>query len=234
MPFAGIEEHLVSLLAPTSFEAEQYRTLAHLLEQRRQGAEPLLVAVSSPAPGDGKTITAINLVGALTVTRHARVLLVEADLRQPRIAEYLRLDRTRTLGLADAARDPSLTLDHVTMWPPSADFGVVSAGQRATTSNEVLTSPALGSLFEAMGRRYEYVILDTPPLIPFLDCRLLERWIDGFLVVVAAHKTPRKLLSEAMNVVDPAKLMGCVFNGDDRPVLGYRAHEAYDRAVHKG
>jgi Mrp family chromosome partitioning ATPase len=77
-------------------------------------------------------------------------------------------------------------------------------------------------------------VLDTPPLIPFLDCRLLERWIDGILVVVTAHKTPCKLLNEAISVVDPAKIIGLVFNDDDRPIFGYHSYYAYNRPLQKG
>jgi Mrp family chromosome partitioning ATPase len=70
-------------------------------------------------------------------------------------------------------------------------------------------------------RQYDYVFIDTPPIVPFADARLLGRWTDGCLVIVAAHKTPRKLLAEALNLVDPAKLIGVVLNGDDQPLSGH-------------
>jgi Mrp family chromosome partitioning ATPase len=63
--------------------------------------------------------------------------------------------------------------------------------------------------------------LDTPPLVPYPDCRVIGKWVDGFIVVVAAHKTPRKLVEEALQVMDPAKIVGLIFNRDDRPVSGY-------------
>src|SRR3989442_1771874 len=68
---------------------------------------------------------------------------------------------------------------------------------------------------------YDYVLIDTPPVVAVADSRLLEQWVDCFIVVVAAHKTPRKLLSEALNLLDPAKVLGVVFNGDDRPLAPY-------------
>jgi Mrp family chromosome partitioning ATPase len=70
-------------------------------------------------------------------------------------------------------------------------------------------------------KHYDYVIIDTPPLLPFADCRLIEQWIDGLLMVVAAHKTPRKLLAEALDIVDPAKLVGLVLNKDDYQIARY-------------
>jgi Mrp family chromosome partitioning ATPase len=65
------------------------------------------------------------------------------------------------------------------------------------------------------------VILDTPPIVPVVDSALLSRVVDGVLVVVAANKTPRKLLEEALNELDPAKVVGIVFNNDNRPLYGY-------------
>ena len=97
----GLEEHLVSLLAPTSFEAEQYRTLRHLIEQLHKAAELQVFAVSSPTASDGKTTTAINLAGALAQSHDARVLLIDADLRVPTVGTNLGLDERPGPGLAD-------------------------------------------------------------------------------------------------------------------------------------
>src|SRR5262249_36242996 len=85
----------------------------------------------------------------------------------------------------------------------------------------VLKLPRVGELLAAARQAYDFIVLDTPPLVAIPDCRVIEKWVDGFLVVVAAHKTPRKLLEEALNVTEPAKVIGLVFNGDDRPLSGY-------------
>jgi Mrp family chromosome partitioning ATPase len=63
--------------------------------------------------------------------------------------------------------------------------------------------------------------------VPLPDCRLIGKWVDGFLVVVGAHKTPRRLLADALKVLDPAKVIGVVFNGDDRPKFGYYGYYDY-------
>ncbi len=65
------------------------------------------------------------------------------------------------------------------------------------------------------------VIVDTPPLLPVFDSAVLARIVDQLLIVVAANQTPRKLLGEALNMVDATKVMGIVFNRDDRPLFGY-------------
>ncbi len=213
----GVEEHLVSLLAPSSFEAEQYRALRHLIEQLHRASELSIIAISSADGGDGKTTSSINLAGALAQAHDTRVLLVDGDLRGANLAGDLGLDE-RAPGLVDAILDTRLTLGAVTQVCPTYNLSVISAGRLASAPYEVLKSVRVGELFTEAREKYDYVIVDTPPLVSVPDSRLLGKWVDGFLIVVAAHRTPRKLVQEALNLVDAAKIVGIVFNGDDRPV----------------
>jgi len=91
----------------------------------------------------------------------------------------------------------------------------------------LLKSPRLEALFEEMRQHYDYVVLDTPPFLPVPDCRLIEKCIDGFLLVVAAHRTPRGAVAETLNLMDPAKVVGAVFNGDDARRSNY--YDVYAR-----
>ncbi|PYM67589.1 MAG: hypothetical protein DME11_03295, partial [Candidatus Rokuibacteriota bacterium] len=84
-------EHLVSLFDPTSYEAEQYRVLRHVVETLRKGANLQILALTSAGVGDGKTTTAMNLAGSLAQSTHARVLLADMDLRRPMVAHRLGL-----------------------------------------------------------------------------------------------------------------------------------------------
>jgi len=211
-----LDDHLVSLLAPASFEAEQYRALRHVVEQLHRSAELSVVAVSSPDAGDGKTTTAINLAGTLAQAPDARVLIIDADLRGANLAGYLGLDDQLAPGFVDAILDTNLTLQAVTQKRPHLNLSIVSAGRRSSTPYEVLKSTRVGELLVEARKKYDYVIVDTPPLVSVPDGRVIGKWVDGFLIVVAAHRTPRKLLEEALHVTEPAKLVGLVFNSDDR------------------
>jgi capsular exopolysaccharide synthesis family protein len=213
-----LEEHLISLLAPASFEAEQYRVLRHTIEQLRRSVELSVIAVSSPVAADGKTTTSINLAGTLAQASDARVLLVDADLRAGSLAAHLGLDEQAVPGLVDAILDANLTLEAITQTHRHLNLSVVTAGRRSTAPYEVLKSPRVGELFTEARQKYDYVIVDTSPLVPVPDGRVLGKWVDGFLIVVAAHQTPRKLLEEALSLMEPSKVVGMVFNGDDRHV----------------
>jgi len=76
-------------------------------------------------------------------------------------------------------------------------------------------------------QRYDYIVIDTPPVLPAADSRLLGKWVDGYMVVVAADKTPRKLLEETFALLGPDKILGIVFNGES-----YK-HSRYGRYYYK-
>ena len=210
-----VEAHLVSLLHPTSFLAEPYRALRHIVEQRQRTGKLSILAVSSAGGGEGKTTTAINLAGALAQAPGSRVLLIDADLRTASVARHLVLGEVGSHGLVDAILDSKLSLYDVVRARPPFNLDVLPAGILPATPYEVLKSPRLEELLEEARGRYDYVILDTAPLVPVPDSRLIGKLVDGFLLVVAAHKTRSKLLAEALNLMEPAKLLGLVFNGDD-------------------
>lgn len=217
----GVEQHMVSILAPSSFEAEQYRALRLVLEERHKTDALTIFAVSSATPGDGKTTTAINLAAALAQDPETLVLLAEVDIRRPSLATYLGLGHATGPVLVDAIQNPGLALKNLTQWHTRFNFSILLAGKPPDAPYEVLKSPRLKQVLEEARRQYDYVVLDTPPAVPIPDCRILAKLVDGFLMVVAAHKTPRKLLAEALNAMDPEKLIGLVFNNDDRPFGGY-------------
>jgi protein-tyrosine kinase len=206
-------EHLVSLLDPASYEAEQYRVLRHVVETLR-GASLQVVAVTSPGVNDGKTTTAINLAGALAQSVKARVLLVDLDLRSPTIAGQLGLGGAR-YSVVDALLKPNLTLEETAEHLPHFNLSVLPAGGSALVPYELLGSPRLEALLKDARQRYDYIVLDTPPFAPVPDCRLIAKCVDGFIIVVAAHRTPRGMLGKALDAMDPTKVLGLVFNCDD-------------------
>jgi capsular exopolysaccharide synthesis family protein len=233
-PPHGVETHLVTLLTPASFEAEQYQALRFVIEELHKSAKLTLIAVTGATPGDGKTITAINLAGALAQSPDTKVLLVDADIRRPSVAAYLGLPNSTGPGLVGALQSGSLNLEQVVRQDPRFNFSVLPAGRPLVSSYDALKSLRLEKLLTEARQRYEFVVIDTPPLVPVPDCRIIEKLIDGFLLVVAAHKTPRKLTEESLNVLNPAKVIGLVFNNDDRPLGGYyEYYSAYDPA-HNG
>src|SRR5262245_57300747 len=106
-----IDSRLVAVSAPASMEAEQYQALRLRLERLQSARELKILAITSPGPREGKTVTAINLAAALARGSETRVLLIEADIRRPSIARYLRIESDGATTFARALADSAATLD---------------------------------------------------------------------------------------------------------------------------
>lgn len=225
-----IDEHLVSLLEPSSFAAEQYRALRHTVEQARLTAGSAVFAVGSPSAADGKTTTAINLAGALAQAPDARVLLLEADLRRPQMAHRLGLGTVPAPGLVDAILSPNIPLGEVARHLPEYNLSVAAAGRYPAKPYELLKSVRLGELLAEARRDYDYIVVDTPPLVAFPDCRIVGNWVDAWFLVVAAHRTSREVLAEALRLLDPSKMLGFIFTHDER----FRANGRYYGGYYTG
>lgn len=232
IPWKKIDGRLVSLTAPTSPEAHQYRVLGHQLERLRREGGLRLVAVTSPFAGDGKTTTSINVAATLAQAPGSRTLLVDCDLRLPAVAKYLRVEGVDAPGLSEAVQ-ARLGLDAVMQrCPPRVDLWLLTAGRPPEDPYDVIRSPHFADLLEEARRRFDFVVIDTPPILPVPDGREIARWVDGFLVVVAAHRTPRPLLAEALGVLEPDKVVGLVLNGDDSfSSEYYRYYRGYGTAA---
>jgi capsular exopolysaccharide synthesis family protein len=224
---AGLKpgEPLVSLLSRESFEANMYRVLTHRIEHAGGPAAGRgVIAVTSPGAGEGKTTTAINLAGTLAQSKGSRVLLVDADLRLPGVAAQMGIPRDGHPGLAELILDEHLPLDRAVRHYPPFNLSILTSGRPPAGPYEALRSPRFGALLDQARQAYDYVIVDTPPVLPVPDCRAIARWADSLLVVVAAHRTPRRYLEEALNALGPDKIVGLVFNSVDPPSPGPYAY----------
>ncbi|NWF71543.1 MAG: CpsD/CapB family tyrosine-protein kinase [Nitrospirae bacterium] len=216
------DDHLVSLVAPATKEAEQYRTLSLMLEQRRHSGLFQVVAISSPTVGDGKSVTAINLAGAFAQSSEARVLLIDFDFRKPSIPAQLGLKDEQMIGFRDAIANPALSLKDIVHRMPAWNLSFVTVGRAQVMPHEIFKSPRFAELLDEARREFEWIVVDTAPLVLAPDCITIGRSVDGFVMVVSANKTSRSELGEALNILGPSKLVGLVFNNDDRLMTSYK------------
>lgn len=212
-----LDDHLVSLLEPTSHAAEQYRAVRLAIETFRHERGTRTVAITSPGRGDGRTITALNLAGALAQAPDARVVLVEADLRHPGVGRALGLPAAR--GLSTYLLDTGMAVDAVVSRPGGVAFAAVPAGAASSMPYELLKSPRMAGLLAALRDRFDYVVLDTPPALPYPDVGILRDLVDGFVVIIRANRTPRETLRDCMNVVGRQRSLGLIFNDDERSTV---------------
>jgi capsular exopolysaccharide synthesis family protein len=227
MSHKRFDSRLVTLTSPGSFAAEQYQGLRLTVERLGRTRNAKVIAITSPGAGEGKTVTAINLAGALARGTDARVLLIDADLRRPAVAKNLSIHDAGDRGLAELVEDAALTVESVARPIAPFNLSVIPAGTPTRSIHQLLRSARVDQIVQEARHHYDFVVIDTPPLLPVFDSALLSRLVDGLLVVVAANQTPRKLLGEALNLLDASKVLGIVFNRDERPLFGY--YDAYYR-----
>ncbi|MEE4175223.1 MAG: AAA family ATPase [Xanthomonadales bacterium] len=212
-----INPRLVCLLQPRSADAEDYYRLRYKIETRRRSDAALVVGVTSASEGEGKTLTAINLAGALAKDTGTQVLLLDLDLRhRPAggVSEYLGMRAQDGEGAVDWIRETEYGYEQFVHYLHPYNLHVMTAGSEPELPYELLKSTRLDQLIRRARRDYDFVVIDTPQILRLPDTELIARVVDGFVVVVKANVTKQERLEEALNLMRPDKVFGMVFNAD--------------------
>jgi len=197
-----------------SVPSEQYRILrTHLLQL---SSRPQCIVVSSASPEDGKTLTAINLAGIMAMKSDERVLLIDGDLRRKSVARQLGLDDSP--GLADVLNGDCAVHEAIVSVEQFPNLHVLTAGaadgtaSAKTNPTELLERDTWRSTMEAVRRQFSTAIAHTTPLAVLADFRLVQRWSDGYLLVVRPDHTDKVAFQRALDE-QKNKLLGVVING---------------------
>jgi capsular exopolysaccharide synthesis family protein len=204
---ARLAEKVVADANMSPVSREQYRRLAAVLHDAQSNTGLRVVMVASAVPGEGKTLTAANVALTLSESYQKRVLLVDADLRKPTIHQVFRLNTTS--GLIEG-----LTSDHevkLVLRQVSPRLSVLPAGRPTSDPMAGLTSERMRHLLEEARETFDWVIVDTPPLMLLPDAHLLSSMVDGALLVVRASATPHDLVKRAADIMGK-KVIGVVLN----------------------
>ncbi|HQZ37467.1 MAG TPA: CpsD/CapB family tyrosine-protein kinase [Vicinamibacterales bacterium] len=188
---------------------EQFRRLAGTLHHAQHANGLRSVMVTSAAPGDGKTLTAVNLALVLSESYRANVLLVDADLRRPSIPSVV--ESGQGAGLSEALR--AATEQKLALVNLTPRLTLLPAGQPIANSLDALTSPRMQQILKEATTRFDWVILDAPPVGPTADARLLTEMVGGTLFVVHAGKTQCPEVQKAIDAIGSERILGVVLNG---------------------
>lgn len=192
----------------SSQASEQYRILRTKIIQHP--LYPRAIVVSSPLPRDGKSITALNLAGALSLKGNARVLIVDGDFRHPSIWRHLGLDETP--GFGEVLEGRATMEEAIVQIQEYPNLFVLPAGKPDANPSELLDSESFNTLFAALKRAFKYVIIDSPPIASVADYDLLSAASDGVIVVVRPDHTNRQACKKALDSVPKEKSLGVVMN----------------------
>ncbi len=216
-PFAPV---LCVAHRPRGCHAEAYRAVRTALyfSTRSQGHK--VIQVTSPSPGDGKSTTAANL--ALSIADSGkRVVLVDGDFRRSVIHKLLSLENTVGLSQAIAGKAEP----HSAILPTAVEnLWAIPAGPRPSNPAELLTSARFKELIDVLREQYDYVVIDSPPVLAVTDPSVIAPWVDAVLVVLRLTKNARAAARQATETLTSlgAKILGIVVNG-----IGERARYGY-------
>jgi capsular exopolysaccharide synthesis family protein len=230
----GSDRPLIVQSDPHSQRAEAYRRLRTNLQFLRLDGDARTIVVTSTVPDEGKSTSAANLAIALA-DAGSRVVLVDADLRRPSIARYLGLEGA--VGLTTVLIGQATLEDVLQPWG-NGFLDVLPSGQVPPNPSEILGSAAMGDLLAELARRYDLVLLDSPPLLPVTDAAVLSTQAAGTLLVVGADRVNRRQLADAVGSLDSvrSRLLGVVLNRVSRVATdsAYGAYGSYAPDVEAG
>lgn len=201
------ERQLVVRTNPQGYQAEAFRTLRTNVQFLAVGGSPTVLTLTSSGQGEGKTTTISNLALALADSG-AKVVLIDADMRRPRIAEVFNVEGA--IGLSNILAGTASASDALQSW--GANLFLLPAGAVPPNPAELLGSPAMGQLLSDFREVFDFILIDAPPVLPVTDAVVLSRVSDHVVVVAASGIARNQQVAatiEALQAVD-AKISGTV------------------------
>lgn len=221
----GVAAPLIALQEKHSPMAEAYRHLRTSLLFSSAGKPPQTILVTSSQPAEGKTTTAINT--AITLAQaDADVVVIDCDLRRPRIHSYFGMDNSQ--GLTNYLSGERNTENLVRTYSELPRLKVITSGPIPPNPAELLSSNEMKNLLQFLSGRYRHVIIDSPPAISFTDAAILSTLVDGVVLVAMANKSSLHLMrrfKQRLGTIG-ARIYGVVLNGIKSGSMEYEYYGA--------
>ena len=197
---------------PHGSAADRYRLLRMRLRELWIAGKLKTLLITSPLPTDGKSTTAMNVATALAEGGKYSVLLIEADLHHSPLAELLGI--ARGSGLAECLEGTANLSAAIRRLQPLGWF-VLPAGEAHGNPTELLHSEAFAQLMQKVVACFDWVLIDSPPVLPLVDALLLKHHANATLLVARAGKTPRESIEKSLSLIGREHVLGVVLNAVD-------------------
>jgi capsular exopolysaccharide synthesis family protein len=217
----GLAPSLCTYHQPTSRSAEAYRAVRTALYFTSRAEELKVIQVTSPYPGDGKTTLAANLSVSMADSGK-RILLLEADFRRPRIHKYFALNNTQGVS---SVINGTATIADVVQATVVKNLWAMPCGPKPHNPADLLTSPQFKELLDTLREQYDFVIVDSPPILAVTDSSVIAPRVDAVLLIMRLTNHAREGGTRAVEVLNGlgARILGVVVNGIGRSQgYGYR------------
>jgi capsular exopolysaccharide synthesis family protein len=206
--FIASDSRLVSIAKEESLGAEKFRFLAVRLRQLRQSRPLKKVLITSTIPQEGKSTIASNLACTLARRKPQKTLLLEGDLRRPTLATQFGLGNVP--GLSEWLRGETEAMNICRL--ESLGLWVLPAGAAPENPLELMQSGKLSQLMELVSEWFDWVVIDSPPVLPLGDTSIWARLADGILLVTRPGVTEKQQLQRGLDTLEKSKLLGALVN----------------------
>ena len=233
-PSLGPGSRIVCLADPTNLAAEKFRLLSIRIRNLAMKREMKRILVTSALPAEGKSVCAANLAVSLSRNKQKRTLLIEGDLRRPNIRQALGL--LPIPGLSEWLQG-DLDLNDVIYQLDQSALWFLPAGTPTNNPLELMQPTKLSELFEQISEMFDWIVLDSTPVVPLADTTLWTRYADGVLLVTREGTTEKRPLRKTLEILGSSKLVGVVLNGCTNNNYGryYQYYSpAHPKAARKG
>ena len=204
------QSRLLSLTDSDSPTAEAFRLLGVRLRHLRRQRLLKTVLITSTIPQEGKSLVAANLACTLALRTHEKILLLEGDLRRPSLSQKFGLGRNpglcECLQGAASLRANIYQLEGLNLW-------ILPAGSTPSNAQELLQSGRLSALMDELATWFDWIVIDSPPVLPLADTSVWMRLADGVLLVTRQGTTEKRQLQRGLEALDHKKLIGALVNG---------------------
>ncbi len=226
-PTPGLE--LVSMWRPLSFVAEQYRVAATRLELMTGDRKSTAIVVTSAVMGEGKSSTALNLGYVLAKDLDRRTIIIDCDLKRP--MQHIYAGVWQQPGLAEVLRGTKVIEDCLQRL---GDVGpwILTAGAVGDNPLALSKMHQLANLITELKEKFDYVIIDAPPVLPLADMQVLASMADLLAYVVKASMTGRDVVQKALKAIGDTTNVGIILNGLDAHTTPYYMQQEYYRETH--
>ena len=215
-----IDENMVVLKNPQSFEAEQFKILRTNLLFPSSGKSPRTIMVTSSMPDEGKSMISGNLAVSIAQSIQEHVLLIDCDIRRPCI--HTQFGFGGVPGLSEHL-SRGVPLSSLLLKTIVDKLSILPGGRPPFNPSELMSSQQMSRLLQEVKYRYSdrFIIIDSPPPKLSAEASALSRQVDGVLLVIEYGRTSREMLSDLINIIGKEKIIGVVFNKLDMRYAGY-------------
>ncbi|KPA12195.1 Exopolysaccharide synthesis protein, partial [Candidatus Magnetomorum sp. HK-1] len=225
----GVDKpELITHYSPKSTASESYRGIRTSLLFSSADKVPKIILVTSAGPSEGKTLTSTNL--AITMAQAgSRVIIVDCDMRKPKVHKMFNLSRDMGMSSVLVSEDLETILNDVTLPSGIPNLEVIPCGPIPPNPSEIIGSQKMSLIMDELGKRYDRIIVDSPPITAVTDSTVLAKFVDGVMLVVHAGVTPKQVVKTGLEQIQgvEANVLGAVLNDVDTGKESYYYYQYY-------